>query len=872
MPSFVQRSFAGGELAPALYSRADTTKYQSGAKILNNMLVQRFGSVTRRPGTQHVCDTYSSGQVRLIPFVFSDSQTYVLEFGNLYMRVLQNGALLGAPYVLSTALTTADVNAMQFVQYGDAVFLVAHTFSPKKLVRVSDTNWVMSNIEFVPTIEKPRNLIDANGVASIGTLTSDATAPANGDTVTIDTKVYTFKTTLTMAEGEVLIGASAAAALDNLKSAINHTTGNGATYYCVAEHPTVIAITNTDTTQVVRARAVGTAGNSIASTDTSAHLSWGAATLGSGTDGGTGYSWKVSAYDIDKQESALSDSVSETANTAVLTWDRVPSAVGYYIYKTQGDGQFGFVGIATEPTSGTTVTFNDTGYTADYLDAPPTYLNPFADLQYPSVIGVYQQRLVLANTVPEPDKIWMSQAGFPYNFATRTPSQADDAVIFSLAGRRVNEVRHILDVGRMLIFTTTGEWTIKGDGAGAITPVSINAVQQTYNGSNVVPPIVIGNNSLFIQKQGSIVRDLKYNFNSDGFDGNDLTVFAPHLTDGYVLGSSAYSQTPNSILWSIRNDGTLLGFTYLKEHEIWAWHKHSAEFAFESVVTIPENGEDVPYFVIIKADGSRGIVRMPRQIYFSAQTTNAFLDQHFVFDGRNTTATTLSIVPSGLSDENAVLTMEASASTFVAGDVGKTYVLRSGEDLVRVVVESYTSTTSVRVRPDRTVPASLQGVATLDWDKAQSVFTGMTVLNGQTVGIQADGYSLPETTVVGGSVTLDTAHSVVFIGLPYTSAVSLLDLEVLQGETLYDKKLLVREVTLRVQDTSVFKAGPDADNLQEYKNPNHSYDYPVGDVNGSANVLITAQWGDLSGVYIQQDQPLPLTVQAIVRHTLVSGV
>jgi hypothetical protein len=127
-----------------------------------------------------------------------------------------------------------------------------------------------------------------DAVKATGTLTSDATAPSDGDTVTIGGYTYTFKTALTASTTpfEVLIGASAAAALDNLKEAINASgtpgTNFGSKTYA---HPDVVATTNTNTTQVVEARLAGTTGNSIATTETSSHLSWGAATLASGADG-----------------------------------------------------------------------------------------------------------------------------------------------------------------------------------------------------------------------------------------------------------------------------------------------------------------------------------------------------------------------------------------------------------------------------------------------------------------------------------------------------------------------------------------------------------------------------------------------------------
>ncbi len=121
-----------------------------------------------------------------------------------------------------------------------------------------------------------------------GTLTSDATAPADGDTVTIGDTVYTFKAALTTDPAavpyEVLIGVSAATALDNWKSAINATTGEGTTYGTGTEaHPDVEATTNSDTTQVVAALVAGADGNSIATTEDSDHLSWGATTLWGGS-------------------------------------------------------------------------------------------------------------------------------------------------------------------------------------------------------------------------------------------------------------------------------------------------------------------------------------------------------------------------------------------------------------------------------------------------------------------------------------------------------------------------------------------------------------------------------------------------------------
>lgn len=123
-----------------------------------------------------------------------------------------------------------------------------------------------------------------SGVKATGLITSDATAPAAGDTVSIEGVTYTFQTTLSSPaqRNEVLVGVSAAVALDNLKIAINASGGTEGTEYSIGTtaHPLVTATTNTNTTQLVEARQFGTAANQYSLGETSAHLAWGSTKMG----------------------------------------------------------------------------------------------------------------------------------------------------------------------------------------------------------------------------------------------------------------------------------------------------------------------------------------------------------------------------------------------------------------------------------------------------------------------------------------------------------------------------------------------------------------------------------------------------------------
>ena len=89
----IKSSFAGGEFAPALYSRVDLDRYATGARTLRNIIVQPHGPASNRPGFEYIATAKTSGKkVRVIPFEFSTTQTYVIEFGNYYCRFYKDGA------------------------------------------------------------------------------------------------------------------------------------------------------------------------------------------------------------------------------------------------------------------------------------------------------------------------------------------------------------------------------------------------------------------------------------------------------------------------------------------------------------------------------------------------------------------------------------------------------------------------------------------------------------------------------------------------------------------------------------------------------------------------------------------------------------
>lgn len=158
--------------------------------------------------------------------------------------------------------------------------------------------------------------VASDAIADHGTQTITSVGVAqNNETVVIGGVTYTFKTTLTGAAYEVLIGAAATNSLDNLKAAINGAAGEGSTYGVgTVRHPDVFAATKTATTLVIWARQAGTAGNAIATTETMANWSWGAATLAGGAAAGAkAFTW------IPTRIGTFTISVTDGSTTATTT-------------------------------------------------------------------------------------------------------------------------------------------------------------------------------------------------------------------------------------------------------------------------------------------------------------------------------------------------------------------------------------------------------------------------------------------------------------------------------------------------------------------------------------------------------------------------
>ena len=259
-------------------------------------------------------------------------------------------------------------------------------------------------------------------------------------------------------------------------------------------------------------------------------------------------------------------------------------------------------------------------------------LYPWNDVKgYPGCVGFFEDWLVFAGSKAKPQTYWASKSGDYYNFSVSAPQQDDDAITGTLSGGQMNTIKALVTFSEMLMLTSGGEFKV-GGGSEAFTPTNQKAKPQEYRGINDLTPVLIGGRIVYVQHQGSIVRDLTYSYDVDKYTGDDVSLLAAHLFDGHKLTSITYQQTPNSIVWCTRDDGVLLGMTYIKEQDVYAWHQHTTQGEFVDVCSIPGRNED-ELWAVIKRDGKYYVEQMATQNQEARPENQFYVDAGYTYEG-----------------------------------------------------------------------------------------------------------------------------------------------------------------------------------------------------------------------------------------------
>lgn len=598
------RSFAGGEITGEMFGRVDLNSFATGLADCENFQVLPHGPVANRPGFQFI--TYANSDVgapsRLVPFAFSAEQTSVIEFSGFgEIRFFTNGGAVLETAKTITAVTTGASTVLTVAAHGwttfDTIFLDMVTGIPEISGRF---------VSIVVLSPNTFEVYDPNGGPPIDTTGSGPFVAGSATAA----RVYTIAAPYAGADVMDL-----------------HYTQSADVLTIV--HPSY---------PVMELRRLGAANwQLVAVTFVPTIAAPGAPTLTTGGPGGgtpinqvyvcTAVANETLEESVASPSATVAIDLTVVGNYVDIDPPNVVGAVRYYIYK-QKAGLFGYIGS----TDG--AAFRDDNISPDVTTTPPIAYNPFVGADnYPSTVTYYEQRRCFAATNNQPQHHWFTRSATESNLTQSIPVRDDDAIIFRIAAAQQNRVRHLVPLTDLLSLTVGAEWRITPSSGDFLTPAVVPR-PQSYVGANNVQPVVTSASCLYVQAQGSHIRELSYGGESNnyGYRSLDASILAPHLVDNFQIVDLAFSRAPVQTMWAVRSDGILLGLTYVPEQNVRAWHHHTTNGTFQSICCVAEGGEDVLYAVVHRDNLTRTIERIHTR-YFETISDAFFVDSGVSYSG-----------------------------------------------------------------------------------------------------------------------------------------------------------------------------------------------------------------------------------------------
>lgn len=514
----IQNNFTQGEISPRVYGRFDLSKYFNGCKQLVNMIVYPHGGATRRVGTRYVADAHTTvGACRLIPFEFSELDSYVLEFTDELMRVFREGAIVTtgpSPYTEVSPYDESDLEAIKFVQTADVIYMTNVYYPVTKLTRTAHNNWTFTDEDFYDGPYRDVNTDLTNYfTASVG--------GSPGATITVTSTNNTFAPT--------------------------------------------------DVGRWIRIGAINT---------TTQNLEYGWGT--------------ISAYNNEKSVNVLVEQ----------PFFNGASGLASNIWR---------LGAFSSTTS------------------------------YPASVALYQQRILYGGTLNDPQTIWGSKQN---DFAAFSPTEADGTVTdaegfsYTIASGDINTIRWLIS-GRVVIAGTKGsEFSFRGGGLDtALSANSVYTARESSYGVGNPQGIVVESSYLYTQRAGRKFMEMVYDFNVNGYDSEEISLLSEHIF-GSPIKEFAFQQTPDNIIWFITQAGDLVGLTYNKSQNVYAFHRHElggTVTSIESIAVIPstDQTQDQLWMVVnrtVNGVGKRYIEILDTE-FNGTKEDSYFLDCGITYDG-----------------------------------------------------------------------------------------------------------------------------------------------------------------------------------------------------------------------------------------------
>jgi len=814
-----QTNFTAGELTPKLAGQVDFKKYNNGVEVLENMTVFPQGGATRRYGSRFVAEVKDSSKTtRLIPFEFNIEQSYILEFGDQYIRFFKDNGQITNTAKNITGITKANPAVVTVASHGYSNGQDVWINSVGGMTEVNGRRFRIANVT--------TNTFELSGVNSTGytTYTSGGTAASVYEIASPFTESMLYDIQFTQSADVMYIVQET---LQPRKlSRTGHTSWTLSTVQFI--NGPYLDDNETSTTFTSSASGVGTGRTLTASSTT-------------GINDGAGF-----------KSSDVSRSVRMKDGWGVITAFTSTTQVTWEIKLD--------IGSAAATTDWALGAWSD-------------------DTGYPRTVSFFEQRLVFGGSTAYPQTIWASESGF-YEHFHRGAGDPADAFIYTIAANKVNVIRWLAPARDLIVGTAGGEFKVGRPTGEPLQPDNVQITQQTTYGGWNTQPIQIGNAVLFLQRQRKKIREFSYRFEDDAYLAQDMTLLSDHIT-GNGITDVDYAQEPDSIYWAIRDDGTLLGMTYQRQEDIIAWHRHilggSYKITFNGAsdvtdsstdpnkngyITISNHGLSTGDEVVYSAGGGTkvaGLIDGETYYVYKIDANNIELASTY----EQAIDRTILQINDGVGSGHTLTGKSQAKSVSTISEATENQIWLIVRRRINGNIVQYVEYLDPLIKLD----SGLSGVVNGD----STNITGLDHLEGEEVQILIGDAVYPNQTVTNGKINVNlpsnTSYKSIEIGLGYTSRIKTMRIEAgSQAGTAQGRKKRYNEVMVRLHKTVGIIINGD-------QLPFRTSSTPMGqnipEFTGDKRV-INLGWDRDGQIEIKQEQPLPMTVLGITG-TLVTS-
>jgi hypothetical protein len=820
-----------------------------------NYIPEAEGPAERRPGFEFISSvkTPADGAVRLGRMVISETEAYVLEFGDEYIRFIKNGVLVddgGSPaatYEVATPYLTAELDGLSFLQTGPEMYIFHENHHPAKLTRITESSWALADVNF-------------GGGALVGPVQTAGPVGVN-----VASRAVGFR-----ASPPSIDVTTTGISIDNIAEGGLYTAGkvtivNGTADFAhqVGDKVVVRGLDGAaaSVTNGILATVIARNTAAVSSTYITLDIDW------------TGTDYAPTTGDV---------------YPAIFTADTVDK---YFAVKTVERWLYGRVRAFGFEEAIIDLTDPDDLLSPGWstvTNSKEWRMGIWAEGSYPRFGDFHENRMCIDAGSGRPGAVLGSVPDEYENFETDdagTPTAAS-AFEFTPVATEVNQLKWIRSDDKGLI-TATGstEFVFSGQGA-ALSPLNVNVKTNSGYGSEEVSAVRAGDTIVYVQAGGRSIRNMIYSFESEKLAGDDVSRTASHLLQG-VVAEVVYQKRPTPVIWARLTDGTLVGCRYESDNgqvstgffevRIAGEQDRITDYALvESLAVIPDDdGEDEQLWVEVKrltpaGAVARSIERMAPAIPVDGRLAEAvYLDSAWIGGG-------VEYAMTGTLYKEAVLRW--TRSTVGPLVVGQTIFFKTEQvpELNLGLPCEITSITGPVMGVYTVLFSGVDATAFSEWDgdfftESEAVyrigataFTGLTHLASREVTALSDGGEIAELTVASdGSLTLAEPAGWLILGLPYVSQLQLLRFEAgsRTGAAL-GKLRRIHRVELLLEDTLGIKYGADFNSLYDVPLDQEAQDRKP--FSGFKSLEMNSDFDQSNELCFQQDGAMPGTICAVL--------